>query len=178
MCFPRCKAPGCPVLQRSASLEKVPLSLAAMRRPRCDQPAQIKVSLQLSEWVGWGGVGCGWVGVFFFFPLFLLFLFLVLVLSSRLHFERAEPVQHHGLMCTNCKISIVLTATVDCTGPCFHHIKCRIKQEAGFCSSSRLSFPARCDRCDSSSFLPLSTLEASRPARRSWMEAPGSRVDF
>lgn len=30
-------------------------------------------------------------------------------------------------MCTNCKISIILPAKVDCTGPCFHHIKCRIK---------------------------------------------------
>lgn len=92
-----------------------------------------------------------------------------MVLCSRLHFERAEPVQHHGLMCTNCKISIVLTATVDCTGPCFHHIKCRIKQEAGF----RLSFR--------SSFLPdvtlLSASSSFRQSLRRWtpLVRPGWR---
>lgn len=40
-----------PVLKGSAGPEKVPLSLV-MRRPCCDQPAQIKVPLQLSESVG------------------------------------------------------------------------------------------------------------------------------
>lgn len=94
----------------------------------------------------------GWVRFCFCF----VFYFLVLVLRSRLHFERAEPVQHHGLMCTNCKISIVLTATVDCTGPCFHHIKCRIKQEAGFRLSFRLSFLPRV------LFSPSSILQSMR----------------
>lgn len=35
-------------------------------------------------------------------------------------------------MCTKCKISIILPAKVDCTGLCFHHIKCRIKWSKSF----------------------------------------------
>lgn len=46
-------------------------------------------------------------------------------------------------MCTNCKIIIVLTAKVDCTGPCFHHIKCRIKKDEGIGFSFFTSFMRR-----------------------------------
>lgn len=35
-------------------------------------------------------------------------------------------------MCTKCKIRIILPAKVDCTGLCFHHIKCRIKWSKSF----------------------------------------------
>jgi len=58
--------------------------------------------------------------------LFFLFCFCI--------FGRVAPVERHVLMCTNCKIIIVLAAKVECTGPCFHHSTCRLKRwRGGFC---------------------------------------------
>lgn len=63
-----------------------------------------------------------------------------------------EPIQHHVLMCINCKIIIVVTK-VDCTGPSFHHIKCRKRK----CTSKGILPPCFTTLC-----LVYSSLRAER----------------